>query len=156
MQSVTSDLLELRQPMRTLKLPAELASLSSFIDLVAECAAAGGWCRERIPELQIAVEEALVNVFSYAYPEGNGEVEVSCRFDEHVNRLVIEITDSGMPFDFSSVPAPDRSTDLDQRRLGGFGVPLMKEFADEVHIYRSGSRNILRLCFDGTKHSAVR
>ena len=87
-------------------------------------------------------EEVLVNVINYAYPQKEGDVEVYCHPDEG-NRLVIQVSDRGVPFDPLSVPPPDLSQDINSRQAGGLGIFIVRQLADELKYVWDGKRNIL-------------
>ena len=131
-------------PMTTLTLPARIDSLPRGLALVGECAVAAGFPPQRIMEIELAVEEALANICFYAYPNSSGEVEVRCTRDE-TRYFLIELTDSGIPFDILARPAPDLTVDAAQRQIGGLGIPLIRALMDHVTYHREGARNILRL-----------
>ena len=131
-------------PMTTLILPARIDSLPRGLALVVECATAAGFPPQRVMEIELAVEEALANICLYAYPGSNGEVEVRCTQDE-TQHLLIELIDSGIPFDMLARPAPDFTVDAAQRQIGGLGIPLIRALMDNATYHREGARNILRL-----------
>jgi anti-sigma regulatory factor (Ser/Thr protein kinase) len=108
-----------------------------------------GFPRERISEIELAAEEALVNIVNYSYPGKPGGVEIMGKLDG--NFFIIEIIDSGIPFDITSVPDPDISANADDRKVGGLGVFLMKRMVDELRYRRENDRNILELIFKKTQ-----
>jgi anti-sigma regulatory factor (Ser/Thr protein kinase) len=123
--------------------PAKIENLGKFMGFVSDFVKAEGFTEKRIREIELATEEALLNIFNYAYPEGvDGEVEVRCRMDEK-SGLIMEILDSGKPFDVQSVPDPDLSLDVSDRKIGGLGILLIKKMVDEVQYRREGESNIL-------------
>ncbi len=124
--------------------PANLDSLSDCLEFISACALGKGFSPRRISEIQLAAEEALVNIFSYAYPKAAGDVEITCRFDSR-QRLVIELVDSGIPFDVLSAPEPDLTAGVEERPIGGLGVHLIKVLMDEVSYTRQEGKNILTL-----------
>jgi serine/threonine-protein kinase RsbW len=128
----------------TLTFPARLDALPRGLALVVECATAAGFPPQRVVEIELAVEEALVNICRYAYPKSSGEVEVRCTQDE-TRYLLIELIDSGIPFDMLARPAPDFTVDIAQRPIGGLGIPLIRALMDNVTYHRAGARNILGL-----------
>ena len=132
------------QLLSQLKLPAEIGNLRKFIELVSRCAEEQGFSPERITEIGVATEEALVNVCNYAYQDGNGDVKVSCILDDE-NRFVIEIEDAGIPFDVLSIGEPDLIDDIDERTVGGLGVFIIKELVEDVQYRREDNKNILKL-----------
>lgn len=127
-----------------IKLPAQIEYLQTFIDFVATCSQEQGFEKKRIHEIELATEEALVNIFNYAYIEKNGEGEIICKVDDN-ERFIIEIVDTGVPFNVLSVEAPDITADISERRIGGLGVFLIKKFMDAVQYRHEGNKNILSL-----------
>ncbi len=124
--------------------PAKLDSLSDCLSFISASAAERGFGARRISEIQLAAEEALVNIFSYAYPDAAGDVEITCRFDSG-QRLVIELVDSGTPFDVLSAPEPDLTAGIEERAIGGLGVHFIKVLMDEVSYARKEGKNVLTL-----------
>ena len=115
---------------------------------VSGFAKAEGFTPKRIQEIELAAEEALINIFNYAYPDDDtGEVEVRCRIGDP-SSLVIEIIDSGQPFDIQAVPDPDLTLDISERKVGGLGIYLIKKMVSRVHYRREGKNNILTLVID--------
>ena len=127
-----------------IRVPARLDHLHTLIDIVSNCAKEQGLGGKRINEIEIAAEEALVNIFHYAYQEQEGDVEISCK-TEHGRTFIIEITDAGMPFNPLSVSEPDTTLDVAERQIGGVGVFLIKKLMDDVIYRRDGNKNILEL-----------
>lgn len=125
-------------------LPARLEYLNKFIDAVSACAVDKGLSdRKRLAEIQLAVEETLVNVFNYAYVDREGEVEIICNTER--NDLIIEIVDSGIPFNPLAYGEPDVTADVAERKIGGLGVFLIRKVMDEVRYRRVADKNILDL-----------
>jgi serine/threonine-protein kinase RsbW len=130
--------------MQRLTLPAQVEYLAQWLPFIASYAQAQGLPPRRIRDLELAAEEALVNICQYAYPDGSGEVEVTCGLEaEH--RFILEIVDQGVPFDPLSLAVPDLTSDIAQRQVGGLGILLMRTLMDEVAYRREGNQNRLRL-----------
>ena len=127
-----------------LKLPAKLSNLRKFIDLVLKCAEDLGLNSEKVTDIGVATEEALVNICNYAYQGKIGEVKVTCMVDDE-NRFIIEIEDRGIPFDAKLLEDPNLTPDIDQRQVGGLGVFIIKELMDDVQYRREEDKNILIL-----------
>ncbi len=124
-------------------LPSRLEGLDDLADFVDACARESRVPDARLVALRLLVEEAFVNVCSYAYPGGEGPVEVTCEAPD--GRFVLEVADRGLPFDVLAVPTPDVTLDVDARRVGGLGVLFIRTFSDVVSYRREGDRNVLRL-----------
>lgn len=130
--------------MSKLVLPAKMQNFESMMQFIEDVAKSQGFDVKKVNQVKIAAEEALVNVISYAYHDGNGSVEINCDAKEG-RGLVIEIIDSGAPFDPTSMPEPDINAPIEDRRIGGLGVYMMHQLMDEVNYRRDGDRNILTL-----------
>jgi len=95
--------------------------------------------------VELSLEEVLVNVISYAYPnEEKGNIEVSCSWDSQQG-LAIQIVDYGTVFDPLEKPDPDTGLSLDEREIGGLGIFLTKKMMDKVTYERSQGKNILTM-----------
>jgi serine/threonine-protein kinase RsbW len=140
------------QTLLNIKLPAQIENLERYRKVVLECAKEQGVAQERIIEIELAIEEALVNIFNYSYPEKTGDVEINCKVDHH--QFIIEMIDSGIPFDMTSHPNPDLKSDLSERQIGGLGIYLIKRMMDEVRYRRENDQNILTLIVKRAKHES--
>ena len=133
--------------MSNIRLPARIEDLERFMQFVSTCATGQGFTQERMKEIELALEEALVNIFNYAYPDQpTGEVEVRCKMDDNTS-FIIEILDTGIPFDIQSISEPDLDASISERKIGGLGIFLIREMVDKVHYRRDGDSNILTLVF---------
>ena len=132
------------EPLVKIIKPATMEYLANLIKPVKECAQKCEFGPEKINEIELAMEEALVNVISYAYPDPDavGNVEICCRMID--NRLfIIEIKDSGSPFDSLQEDDPDLTVEISERKVGGLGIFLIKQFMDDVKYRREQGHNIL-------------
>ncbi len=132
--------------MPKIKVPASIEHLEKIIEFVSGSAKKEGFAGEKIKKIKLATEEAVVNILNYAYPEGSGEVEVSCSLVDD-KKFIIEISDNGAPFNPLAVPEPDLTADIANRHVGGLGVFFIKKMADETNYHRNGAYNILNLMF---------
>ncbi len=129
--------------MERLVFSAKLENLEKMFAFIREAAARQGFAPEMIDKIQLACEEALVNVINYAYPGQDGELEITYFNSE--NFLEIGINDSGVPFNPLSLPDPDILAPMDARRIGGLGIFMIKKIMDEARYKREKGRNMLVL-----------
>lgn len=95
-------------------------------------------------ELKLALEEAVVNVINYAYPPGQeGDIVIMFSLNGYV--LTITVKDSGKEFDPTSSADIDTEAPLDDRKVGGLGIFLLKELSDKVTYERCNGHNILKI-----------
>lgn len=132
-------------PPRSLQLEARVVNLETVLTFVNEGAAELDWAARRLSDMTLVVEEAVVNVCKYAYPEGDGTVELSTWGD--ADAFHVSISDSGIPFDILAAPEPDLTADIEQREIGGLGCYLIRLLTDGVIYRREAGRNTLELTF---------
>ena len=130
--------------MRKITLPAKLENLELMVRFIRNSAEDHGFNNERVNQIQIAAEEALVNVISYAYRDNDGNIEIICDARED-DSLAIKIMDWGIPFDPLSQPEPDTQAPMEEREVGGLGIYMIRNVVDEVDYKRINDRNILTL-----------
>ncbi len=138
--SVTRDM-ELSE---TATFPVSLDSLQSVCEFVTHFAEEAGLDEETIRAMELAVDEACTNIVEYAYRDRqDGTIECTCT--DRDNSLVISLRDQGRPFDPMSVPEPNLSANLAERRGGGLGIYLMRRLMDEIDFDFSESGNVLTM-----------
>jgi serine/threonine-protein kinase RsbW len=106
-----------------------LADVPRIIDFVVQ------WMRNNQLErlsfyIETAVDEAVTNVFTHGYARKSGYISVMCNIKG--NEVEIVINDNGIKFDPSKVPLPDLNSDLQDRRVGGLGIYIMRKMMDAV------------------------
>jgi serine/threonine-protein kinase RsbW len=74
----------------------------------------------------------------------NGDIQISFGTDNK-GWFVMEIADSGRPFDMTSVPPPDIAADVEDRQIGGLGVHFAKTLTDAIGYRREEGKNILEI-----------
>ncbi len=129
--------------MQKLRLPAKLENLQNFLEFVTGYSRENGFAENRIQQIELAVEEALVNIFNYAYPDVADYAEVRCEFVD--DNISLEIVDNGIPFNPLSLSAPDLSVDMADREVGGLGVFFIRKLTSDVQYCRDGESNIMTL-----------
>ena len=129
---------------RSLTLPNDINTipqLNEFIDTVCEELEID---MALAMSLNLAMEEAVVNVMDYAYPEGTeGEVDIEAIADE--TQLHFIISDSGKPFDPTAKEEVDTTLSAEERPIGGLGIHLIRQLMDNISYERKDGKNILRL-----------
>lgn len=134
-------------PEQGVTFPAKIDSLYPSLAFVVSRAGECGIGEERCRDIELALEEILVNIYDYAYPESPGEVSISCgrTADENGNAFTIEIADGGVPFDILSVSEPDLDADVEDRPIGRLGVFVVKKLMDGVRYRHEKGLNIVTL-----------
>ena len=94
----------------------EIAGISTALEQVMKTHSFG---EEEILDTQLAVEEAITNVIVHGYEGREGEIVIACRATKGI--VEIQIEDKAPPFDPLSLPEPDLTASVDDRKIRGPG-----------------------------------
>lgn len=101
--------------------------------------------------LQLAAEEAAVNIINYAYEGLSGEKYLQLDFLAAANAVTLCLEDAGVAFNMLHADAqPDPRAALDERRAGGWGLVMLHKFTDAATYERRDEKNILLLTINKT------
>lgn len=134
-----------------LQIEAKPENLSVVADFIATAMRQLGTEQDMF-EVQTAVDEACTNVMLHAYSGKGGVISISCELQD--KDFIITIRDNGRPFDPASVPPPDVEAALEERRVGGLGVHLMRKLMDDVSYAfdaEKGNKLVMRKTLARTK-----
>ena len=110
---------------------SELKDVSVVVSEVRETAVTLGSTPDAVEDLALALYEAIVNSSIHGYQHHPGQIEIDLQ--QHGEDLLISLRDDAPLFNPLHAPKPDISLPLEQRRLGGMGIHLMRNFTDELH-----------------------
>ena len=117
----------------------QVPQLADFVDMVCEEV---GMDMAVAIQMNLAMEEAVVNVMSYAYPADTvGDVTIEAV--TIADQLQFTITDCGTPFDPTAKEKADTTLAAEERQIGGLGILLVRELMDSINYEYNGGRNIL-------------
>ena len=95
-------------------------------------------------KLNLAIEEAVVNVMNYAYPQDTvGDIKIEAKGDD--NLLEFIISDTGTPFDPTTKAEVDTTLSAEERPIGGLGIHLVRNIMDSINYEHVNGKNILAL-----------
>ena len=107
-------------------------------------------CRCALPDaersrLLIILEELFTNTIHYGYPEGAAdgwiEVVLACKPE----RIEIDFSDDGIPFDPLAQDSLEFDRPDDERGPGGLGLTIIRKLVHQARYRRKGDRNCLAL-----------
>ena len=120
---------------------AQLAQLPAFVEAAVKDSKLDP---SVIDSLTLALEETVTNVMLYAYPKDTvGKINIDA--SASVECLTFVISDEGVPFDPTTRKDVDINASLEDRKIGGLGIHLVRQIMDEVTYERFGNNNILFL-----------
>ena len=95
-----------------------------------------------VSAVNLAVEELVTNVMSYAFPDG-GEHDIRVDLSLDADGLTAAVGDDGPAYNPLEREAPDTDATLDDRPVGGLGIHLVRQLMDDVAYARRDGRNII-------------
>ena len=135
-----------------MEVEANIANVAVLDEYVAHALEEHGVDHKSKQQIKLALEEILVNVASYAYPEDKGTMAVDLSISDNV--VTLKISDNGLPFDPSDAKEPDIGLSAEDRDIGGLGVFLVQKLMDDMVYERVDEKNVLTLTKAFTPESA--
>jgi serine/threonine-protein kinase RsbW len=132
-----------RCPVKTLTLAADLSEIDNVRRFLHDHLDAAGVSEQDFFTIELAVVEICVNVIRYAYPKERGSITLSLK--EGRRRVILEIRDSGVPFDPCAAPKPDVKEIIAAGQKGGLGIYLTLRLMDECEYRREAGQNVLTM-----------
>lgn len=118
----------------------QIPAISRFIE---DLMASSGFVPRKRFEVLLAVEELCTNIAMYAYPEGDGSIEIAAKVSN--DHLELAIADNGKPFDPTAKKIAISTADVEHRPIGGLGIALARASVDGLSYEFRDGKNILRL-----------
>ncbi len=122
---------------------AKLEYLNDILEFTENCLEKSDCPLKCTNQIGIALEEAFVNVASYAYPQSEGKVELRIEYNSDCVQLIL--SDYGLPFNPLEKDDPDITLNAEERKIGGLGIFMIKKIMDEVAYSYSNGKNILTM-----------
>jgi sigma-B regulation protein RsbU (phosphoserine phosphatase) len=94
----------------------------------------------RIGEAELIAEELLTNVARAATGD---RVRASVQCTLAVDHVALTFRDDGAPFDPLARATPELGDDAGSRTVGGLGIHIVRELADDIRYSREGGENVL-------------
>ena len=129
---------------RIIKITNRLEEVPLMMASIEDICAEEGIDEMTLLGINLALEEAVVNVVNYAYPEGTvGDIEMEVNADEKAITFILR--DHGKPFDPTAAKEVDITLSAEERQIGGLGIHLIRNYMDEVKYEYCDGQNVLTL-----------
>lgn len=131
--------------MKNLTIEALTDNLQAVLDFV-DTELEGADCPMKTQmQIDVAVEELFVNVAHYAYTPATGQARIDIEITEDPKKVMITITDSGIPFNPTAKPDPDVTLSAQERQIGGLGIYMVKKSMDSMDYRYEDGKNIVSI-----------
>ena len=100
---------------------------------------------KKVYQMNLALEEILVNICKYAYSGNKGRIDIAFEISKDPKQLHVVIKDQGKEFNPLAKEDPDLDTPLEDRKIGGLGIFLVKNMVDDIKYQRTNNENVLEI-----------
>lgn len=129
-----------------LRVGADIPAIAEATGWLGELAEREAWPDALRFGLELSLEEALTNVVSYGFAGVSHAPDI--RIEVHrlpEGRVAVRLIDNGIAFDPTDIPEPEVPGSIDDAKIGGHGVQLMRHFLEHLAYRREGGENQLTL-----------
>ncbi|MCQ2738809.1 MAG: SpoIIE family protein phosphatase [bacterium] len=123
---------------------AKVENYSNFVEWLQNTCKELNVAQSVLMKLELISEELFLNVANYAYPDGFGNLEIY--FGKQSNHIILKFVDSGIPYNPLEKDPPDITLDANSRPIGGLGIYMVQQTADDISYQRENDKNILTVC----------
>ena len=121
--------------------------LSELERLCLNCEGIGrsiGVSDKYIFEMNLALDELFTNIISYGFQDQQ-EHTIKISITIEGDQLQMRIEDDGVPFNPLESKTPDFQCGIEECKIGGLGIHLIKKLMDDIQYQRVADKNILAL-----------
>ena len=118
---------------------SEFPRIVSWLEEVGEKL---NWPQTILVQLNLALEEWIVNIVSYAFADDEIH-EINVKLEQNNGIVKIEITDDGVEFDPTKKQTADTTSSVEERAVGGLGIHFIKNSVDRFTYRRKENMNVV-------------
>jgi anti-sigma regulatory factor (Ser/Thr protein kinase) len=126
------------------KVASDVSELERLCQIVEEFGEANNLPAEAVFQITLILEEVVSNSIKYGYQGQPGHF-IELNISLACGMVVIDVEDSGVPFNLLEAPMPDLHCPVEERPIGGLGIYLTRTLMDGVEYERREGKNCLRL-----------
>jgi anti-sigma regulatory factor (Ser/Thr protein kinase) len=123
-----------------MSLANDVQEVGRVIDSLEEFSAARGIAPEQYLKFGLALDELITNIISHGL-SGRSDGTIRLIVEHADGVLKAELIDNGLPFDPLKVDAEIPTGDIENRKIGGVGLTLVKASMDRLGYRHDGVFN---------------
>ena len=121
--------------------PAETGRLARWLKTLADAAA---WPADLASAVELCLDEVVTNIAMHG---GSATGDIAIEIDCDAVAVIARVEDGGAKFDPTAETQPHVQS-LDEAKIGGLGLVLVRRLSTEMCYERIGGRNRLTLRFN--------
>jgi len=103
-----------------------------------------GLSKKFVFEVNLVLDELFTNIISYGFDDGCEHV-IKVTITPENGGLCLYIEDDGKPFNPVEFEVPDVSCSIEECKIGGLGIHIIRKLMDDICYERCEDKNILKL-----------
>jgi anti-sigma regulatory factor (Ser/Thr protein kinase) len=126
------------------KLKNQLSELDKLCRKLEQFGQQIGLSKKSVFQINLALDELFTNIVSYAFPKNETHwIDFALSLENGL--VVVRVEDRGLPFDPASTHLPDLEKTLENCKVGGLGLHILRKMVDDLAYERRGGKNITTL-----------
>jgi len=126
------------------ELKSSLSELDKLCDKLENFGQKIGLPKKLIFEINLALDELFTNIISYGFADDEEHI-IKVTLTPQKEKLCLCIEDDGTPFNPTDFATPDVAASVENCKIGGLGIHIMRKLMDEICYQRCDGKNILTL-----------
>lgn len=129
--------------MKEIKVDATIENISVITDFINKELDIYNCPEKEKIKINIAIDELIANIAKYAYSNEIGQVVV--QVDMNKDYILMNFIDKGIPYNPLERAEPDVTLSLEERKVGGLGIYLVKKLMDDITYEYIDGKNVLKV-----------
>ena len=131
----------------SLSLPNNNAELTELKDRIEDFCQSHDFSMKDTFQITMFIEEIFVNIISYGFRDDKvHNIAIDLTYEN--DAITIEIEDDGVPFNPLTAEEPDLTSPVEESKVGGLGLHLIRCMCNDIQYKRTGNKNRLTIVKD--------
>ena len=126
------------------ELKSNLSELDNLCQNLEDLGQKIGLSKKMVFEINLALDELFTNIISYGYKDEEEHV-IKVTITPQNEELCLCIEDDGVPFNPIDFETTDVACSVENCKIGGLGIHIMRKLMDEICYERCKDKNVLTL-----------
>jgi serine/threonine-protein kinase RsbW len=126
------------------ELKSDLSELDTMCQHLETFGQKIGLSKKFIFEVNLVLDELFTNIISYGFDDDCEHV-IKVTMTPENKGLCLSIEDDGKPFNPVAFKTPDVSGSIEECKIGGLGIHIIRKLMDDICYKRSKNKNVLKL-----------
>ncbi len=126
------------------ELKSDLSELESLCQNLNKFGQDTGVSADDIKDINVCLDELFTNIVSYGFEDSEVHIiKFTLKLDKNVLTMIVE--DDGIPFNPLERGNPELPQELNDAKIGGLGIHIVRKFMDDICYKRVRNHNNLKL-----------